>query len=128
MGDGDGAAGAVGDEGLDVARRALARRRVTHVAERVAALQGRERLLVEHLGDEPHAEARLDAAAVADGDAGAFLAAVLERKDAEVGERGGVAVIEDPEDPAAFVQIHRQPRSPGRKKETARRLVCVSGG
>src|SRR5690349_13032579 len=54
--------------------------------------QGGQGGLVEDLGDQAHLLVHHDAAAVADRDAGRFLAAVLERVQAEVGELGDVLV------------------------------------
>src|SRR5439155_17638613 len=48
--------------------------------------------LVKHLADQPHVLHRHHASLVGDGDAGAFLAAVLERVQAEVGQPGDVAI------------------------------------
>ncbi len=53
--------------------------------------QGLQLALVEDLGDEPHVAHGEHAPAVADGDAGTLLPAVLERVEREVGEAGDVA-------------------------------------
>ena len=50
--------------------------------------EGVERGLVEDLGDEAHVFVHKNLRAVAGGDSGRFLAAMLQRVDAEVGEFG----------------------------------------
>ena len=59
--------------------------------DRRAPGQGLQLALVEDLGDEAHVAHGEHAPAVADGDAGALLPAVLERVEREVGEAGDVA-------------------------------------
>src|SRR6185436_5224241 len=58
--------------------------------------------LVERIGHVAHRAGRAHALPVGGDDAGAFLAAVLQRVQAEVGEVGRFGVAEDAED-AAFV-------------------------
>ena len=90
--------------------------------DREVALERREAALVEHLRDEPHVLHDGDRLAVAHGDAGGLLAAVLQRVQAEVGEVGdGCAGRVHAEDAAGVVgsgqigvQGHQYPMSRGR--------------
>ena len=70
------------------------------MADRHVALERPQLLLVEDLGDEAGVAQRRDVAALAGGDPGRLLAAVLERVEAEVGEAGDVVAgrvyAEDP--------------------------------
>ncbi len=71
------------------------------MADRHVALERAQLLLVEDLRDEPEFAQGRDVAALAGGDAGRLLAAVLERVEAEVGEAGDVVGRRvDAEDPA----------------------------
>src|SRR5256885_388383 len=80
------------DQRLGVSPLARAGRRVARVADGRVAAQAAELLLVEDLGDEAHVAQDGQAALVGDGDAGRFLAAVLEGEEAEEGDAGDVAV------------------------------------
>ena len=62
------------------------------MAHRDVPAQSGQGGLVEDLGDQAHLLVHHDAAAVADRDAGRFLAAVLQRVQAEVSELGDVFV------------------------------------
>lgn len=67
------------------------------------ALHGRQRLLVEHLADQAEVFEDQHLGAVGDGDPGGFLAAMLQRVQAVVGEFGDVFTRgPDPEDTALF--------------------------
>ncbi len=67
------------------------------------ALHGRQRLLVEHLADQAQVLEDQHLGAVGDGDTGGFLAAVLQRVQAVVGEFGDfLARGPDPEYAAFF--------------------------
>lgn len=74
------------------------------MADGPRAPDGFQVFLREHLGDKPHSLVETEgfSIAVARGDARTLLSAMLERKEAVVGEKGGVLVTEDSED-AAFV-------------------------
>ena len=81
----------VGDGAVDrlrVAPRARTGRGVTDVADREMAVERREPALVEHLGDEAHVLDDRDRLAVAHGDAGRLLTAVLQRVQTEIGHMG----------------------------------------
>jgi hypothetical protein len=74
------------------------------VADRHVALEGGERRLVEDLRDEAHVLVDEDLPAVADGDTGGLLAAVLQRVQPEVRQlRDLFAGCPDPEDPAGVL-------------------------
>ena len=83
-------AAVVAPDRLRVLPGAAAGGRVAHVADRHVALQRLQLLLVEDLGDEARVAHGGDVAALAGGDPGRLLAAVLERVEAEVGETGDV--------------------------------------
>ena len=79
-------AAVVAPDRLRVLPGAAAGGRVAHVADRHVALQRPQLLLVEDLGHQPGVAHRGDVAALAGGDPGRLLAAVLQRVEAEVGE------------------------------------------
>ena len=60
--------------------------------------------LVEIVADEPEPALGVEVVAVVGDDAGGLLAAVLEGVQAERGQRRGVLVAEDAEDPAFLAQ------------------------
>ena len=74
------------------------------MADGAGALERLQHRLIKHLPDEAHRLVDLERAARFDGadDAGAFLTAMLERKETVVGQRRGVRMPEHGED-AAFV-------------------------
>ncbi len=97
----DGARAAVLHERLRVRPLRGAGRRVAVVADRDLAVEAAELLLVEDLGDESEIAQAGQPAVLRDRDARRFLAAVLEREEAEVREPRDVAVGRvDPEDAA----------------------------
>ena len=61
--------------------------------------------VVENLGDEAHAFVLVELAVVAGDDAGAFLAAMLERVKAVVREFGGVGMAKNAEDAAIMFGV-----------------------
>src|SRR5262249_8313592 len=83
-------AAVVAPDRLGVLPGAAAGGRVAHVADRHVALQRLQLLLVEDLGDESRVAQSGDVAALAGGDPGRLLAAVLECVEAEVGQPGDV--------------------------------------
>ncbi|GAC1571796.1 MAG: hypothetical protein NVS3B7_02170 [Candidatus Elarobacter sp.] len=75
------------------------------MADRDVAAETAEDLLVEDAGDQPHLAMAVDAHPVADGEAGALLAAVLERVQPEIRKPGDVvARCVKARDAARFVQ------------------------
>ena len=67
--------------------------------------QLRQRLAVEDIGDVPHLLRHTHDAAIGDRDAGAFLTAVLQRVQTEIGHVRGLVVSEDPEDAALILEL-----------------------
>ncbi|MCY1500010.1 hypothetical protein D9M68_340470 [compost metagenome] len=95
-----------GKERLDVAQRHFARRRVAGVADghEAGELCQRRRVGVV-VADEAHALFGAELLAVEGDDAGGFLAAMLERMQAERRQRRRVRVPQYAEDAALFVQF-----------------------
>ena len=96
-------AAVVAPDRLRVLPGAAAGGRVADVADRHVALERPQLLLVEDLGDEARVAHRRDVAALAGGDPGRLLPAVLERVEAEVGEAGDVVAGRVYAEDAAFV-------------------------
>ena len=96
-------AAVVAPDRLGVLPGAAAGGRVADVADRHVAGQRPQLLLVEDLGDEAGVAQGRDVAALAGGDPGRLLAAVLERVEAEVGEAGDVVPGRVYAEDAAFV-------------------------
>ena len=103
--DGDLAAGAIHDERLGVLDGGTARGRVADVAKGKVAGQGAEDVLVEHLRNEAHALVGAQVNAVGRRDAGAFLAAMLERVQAVIRQFGGIRVAVDAEQTAVMSRL-----------------------
>ena len=101
--EGDRAAVAPAHEGLRVLPAAAPGGRVAHVADRHLPAEAGQRLLVEHLRDEPHLLDHGDLTVVGDGDAGALLTAMLQGVEAEEGEARHVALGRDDAEDAATV-------------------------
>ena len=85
VGDGDFALVAVDRERLRVPQRRVARRGISRVADRQITRQTRDGMWREDVRHMTHVLVAIDVAAVAGRDAGAFLAAMLKRVQAEVG-------------------------------------------
>ena len=102
VGHGDLAVGAIDQERLGVVQPALAGGRIARVADREVTGQRLERGFVERVRHVAHRAGRTHAGTVGGDDAGAFLAAVLQRVQAQVREVGRLGIAEDAED-AAFV-------------------------
>jgi hypothetical protein len=93
--DGDLSVRAIDQDGLRVEQAALARGRVAGVADRDMAGQRFERRLVERLGHVAHGARDPHLLAIGGADAGALLAAVLQRVEPEVGQVGRFGMPED---------------------------------
>ena len=105
MTDREAAAVELGEQRLHVAQDGLAGGRVAHVAGGRVAGQALDHLAAgEVVADETHPPLGMESLAVERDDAGRLLPAVLERMQAERGDRGGVRVSEDAEDAALFAQ------------------------
>jgi uncharacterized repeat protein (TIGR01451 family) len=128
----------VAPDRLRVLPGAAAGGRVAHVADRHVALQRAQLLLVEDLGDEAGVAHRRDVAALAGGDPGRLLTAVLQRVEAEVGEAGDVVAGRVYAEDAAFlarrIAIYRLPLGRSQsacflalEKDVTRRQTAYSG-
>ena len=105
MADREAAAVELGEQRLHVAQDGLAGGRVAHVADRRGAGQALDHLAAgEVVADQAHPALGMEALAVERDDAGRLLAAVLERVQAERGDRGRVRMPEYAEDAALFTQ------------------------
>ena len=81
------------------------------------------------IADQPLATFRVEADAVESDDAGGFLAAMLQGVQAKGGNRGGVGMIEDPEDAALLAQpVAVRVEGPVRVAPSASRLGSRSEG
>jgi len=83
---GVGLAGVVHQERLRIGKGGRARRGVADMADGHVAAELLQRAFVHDFRDQPHPLVLVDRLAVGRGDAGALLAAVLEREEPEVGE------------------------------------------
>ncbi len=105
VGNRDAAFMQLGKERLDVAQRHFACRRVARVADGHEARELRESCGVGVvIADETHALFGAELLAVEGDDTCSFLAAMLERMQAERRQRRGIRVPEDAEHAALFVQ------------------------
>ena len=105
VGDGEAAGIDVGIERLHVLERRLAGRRVAVVADRHGALEAVDDAgLVEVVADEAEVALGVELLAVVADDAGSFLAAVLQRVQAESGDGRGIGVPKNTEDPAFLAE------------------------
>ena len=103
--DGKAAGIELGKQRLHVAQDGFAGRRIAHMADRGVAGQPIDHLAPgEGVADQAEAAFGVEALAVERDDAGGFLAAVLERMQAERGNRGGVGMAEDAEYSAFFAE------------------------
>ncbi len=94
------------DERLDVVRGARAGRCVTHVADGAIALQSFDfALIAEHLGEQAESAMTDEMTVIVGDDAGAFLTAMLQRVQAEIGKSCGVRVAPYAEDATFLVNV-----------------------
>ena len=106
MGDREAALGEIGEQRLDVAQRGLAGGRIADMADRGAAGElAHDLVAVEIAGDVAHRPVRMELRAVEAGDAGRFLAAVLERVEAQRDEARGVVGTPDAEHAAFLAEL-----------------------
>ena len=105
MRDRDLAVRAVDDERLRILDLAFSRRRVACVSDREVPRQFREGRFVERLGDLAHRAGHTNLPAIAHGDSGAFLAAMLQREEPQVREVRRLRVSEDPEYAALVAEL-----------------------
>ena len=103
--DGKAAALELGEQRLHVAQHGFAGGRITHMADGGGAGQAVDHLAPgEGVPDQAEAALGMEALAVEGHDAGSFLAAVLERVQAERGDGGGIRVAEYAEHAALLAQ------------------------
>ncbi len=98
--------GAIDQKRLRVLELALAGGRVAGVADGEVAGQRTERLLAECVGDLAHRARDAQLVAVGRGNAGALLAPVLQRVQAEIREVGRLRMAENAEDTALVFKGH----------------------
>ena len=103
--DREAAAVELAEQRLHVAQDGLAGGRIAHMADRGVAGQAVDHLAAgEVVADEAHAALGMEALAVEGDDAGRFLAAMLQRVQAERRDGGGVGMAEDAEHAALLAQ------------------------
>ena len=103
--EGNLAVDAVDEDRLRVDDPAVARGRVPHVTDGVVTGQRVQRGPVERLRHMPHGPRRVQALAVAGGDAGALLAPVLQRIQPETGQGRRLRVSKNAKDAAFVVEL-----------------------
>src|SRR5258705_222338 len=86
---------AIDDDGLRVHQRGVAGGRVARVAERRVAGKPREHLGLKNIRHQPHGFFQMQFAPVARNDSRRFLAAMLQRVEAEIRELRGFGMAED---------------------------------
>ena len=106
VGDGKAAAGELGEQRLDVVLDRAAVGRIAIVADGAIARQGGDHGRVgEGVADQADMALGMEVDAVKGDDARRFLAAMLERVQAEHGERRRIGMTEDAENAALFAQL-----------------------
>ena len=85
--------------------RDFARGRIAHVTDGARAAQAIECRLIERFRDVSHLSFEPQLDAVGSYDAAGFLAAVLQRIKAEIGQSRGVRVAVDAEDTTLFTEL-----------------------
>ena len=94
------------EERLDVAQRGFAAGRIADVADGGPAGEAADDVVpVEITRDMAHRAMRVEMASIDTGDSGRFLAAVLQRMEAEGDEAGGVVGTPDAEHAALLAQL-----------------------
>ena len=101
----DAALVAVHREGLRVEHPAIAGGGVARVADGHFAGQPAQHFRSEQIRDVAHAAMGVDHAAIARGDPGAFLSAMLQRVETQVGQIRGLGMPVDREDAALFMEL-----------------------
>ena len=105
VGDGDEALGGVDADGLRIEQSRVAGGGVARVADGHVAGELGEHVVGEDFGDQAHALDVGEVLAVGGGDAGRFLAAMLQGVEGEVSLAGGVGVAVDGDYAAFFVEL-----------------------
>ena len=104
VGDGDEALGGFDADGLGVEQRRVAGGGVAGVADGHLAGELGEHIIGEDFRDQAHAFDVGQMLSVGGGDAGRFLAAMLEGVEAEIGLPGGIGMAVNGDDAALFVE------------------------
>ena len=115
VGHGDRPEAGLDDERLGVLDLARPRGRVPVVADGVVAGELAQHVAVEDVRDQPHRPVREQVATVRGDDAGALLAAVLQRVQTEVGQIRGLRVPVDAADTAFLAKLQRHRNLPVRE-------------
>jgi hypothetical protein len=106
MSDREAAFGQVGKERLNIAQRSLARGRIADMANRDVARQFADDFVAIKVAcDMTHGAVGVIVGAVKADDAGCFLAAVLQRVEAERDEAGGSVSAPDSENSALLAEL-----------------------
>ena len=105
VGQGDGSAPGLGDDGLGVGQQALAHGGVSNVRRGRQARQPFQLLVAEDLGDVAHAPFLMQARPIGRDDPGRLLASMLEGVETQVGVAGRLGVSGDAEDAALVVKL-----------------------
>ena len=103
--DGDRAFVRLHQDGLRIEQRGIASRGVARVADGQSAAHLREHIFGEDVGDRAHGLVRARGQAVGGDDAGRFLAAMLQRMQAEVSQLLRLRVREDRDHAALVVKF-----------------------
>ena len=105
MADGEAERIELGEQRLHVAQQGLAGGRIADMADRRHAGQAVDDLALRKVvADQAETPLGMEPVAVEGDDAGGFLAAMLERMQAERGDGGGVGMAENAEDPAFLAE------------------------
>ena len=105
VGQGDGSAPGLGDDGLGVGQQALAHGGVSDVGRGRQAGQPFQLLVVEDLGDVAHSPFLVQPCPVGRDDPGRLLASMLEGIESQIGVAGRLWVSGDAEDAALVVKL-----------------------
>jgi hypothetical protein len=106
VGDGEASEVELGEQRLHVAQDGGAGGGVARMTHGHVAGEARHhRFIVEVLGDMAHAAVAVELTAVVGNDPGGFLAAVLERMQAERSVGGSVGIADDAENPTLLLQV-----------------------
>jgi len=108
MANGEPAELEIGEQGLHVAQRDLARRSVADVSDRRIAAQASDHFLgAEIVADMAEPAMRVELLAIIGDDPGSLLPAVLQRVEAECRQCCRIGVAKDPEHAAFFMEVIR---------------------
>ena len=92
------------DEGLGVGQQGAAGGRIAHVSDSASAAELFEVSVVEYIRYQSHSFMGIDLFVAGNGNAGAFLAPMLERVNPEVSDAGRFGMIENTEQAAGLAR------------------------